>query len=692
MSFEFVENVTLYIPDVKESLASFAESSSDNKLIIEIAAIHQGLTSNFNMYTANELENSLASWVQPYPRPIILNHDIYTDPIGRVMAAKMDKEEDGTPFVRLQAAITNPEAVKKILDNRYLTGSVGGKAESAVCSICKKNWAESAAQMPACRHQRGQVYNGQLAYFELNGLAFKEYSFVNVPADPKSGIRPSVASTTVNSSGSELEDKWVRPMKVFSLDMNKESVMELNESGESSNVLVSMKKKQAHFTYMNLKGTFLSSTAHDFSEKDELESDEKLKFMQSYTTIDKEPNESSDINNTQINEDAVEENQMSEKATSAVEEDILSITEKLSADLASTSEEVSTVDEEVTTGASDEELLEDSSEEADPEEEPMDSEDTEDTASLVSELKTMLANTVSVYHDALGCHWNVKGVDFAQYHALFSDIYESLGSSIDPIAESILKLGQDSPFRLSDIVSMRTVNELSGMSTEPQALAQALHDEVVQLIEGTKACFEVAEDTDEQGIANMISTQIEQLQKWEWQLRVSAEGSVPERMSESTGSEQLAEPESKSDELAVEDQAIESNSDIDTMLLENETLKEENIRLKNSLHFMLAERVVDAKITVGVLESDQRAEALKDHASRSASSLADSLRDLEKYSRNHVKTTSTGNSDFSLDIKAMATGASNANEAFIDEDVQAQGEERTAENILVDVLMGRTKL
>jgi hypothetical protein len=83
------------------------------------------MTSNYNNYSAAELEKALQSWVEPYPKPIILNHDLNTEPIGRVMAAKMDKEQDGSNFVRLQIAITDPVAAQKIMDKRYLTGSVG---------------------------------------------------------------------------------------------------------------------------------------------------------------------------------------------------------------------------------------------------------------------------------------------------------------------------------------------------------------------------------------------------------------------------------------------------------------------------------------------------------------------------------------------------------------------------------------
>jgi len=149
-----------------------------------------GLTANYNNYSAAELEKALQSWVEPYPKPIILNHDLNSEPIGRVMAAKMEKEQDGAAYVRLQIAITDPVAAQKIADKRYLTGSVGGRAEEAVCSVCGIDWAvpRKSAGAP-CSHMRGESYKGKVAMLEMRNIGFKEYSFVNLPADSNSTIR-----------------------------------------------------------------------------------------------------------------------------------------------------------------------------------------------------------------------------------------------------------------------------------------------------------------------------------------------------------------------------------------------------------------------------------------------------------------------------------------------------------------------
>ena len=117
MSINFVENVTLFIPETN-SFDMFQENdfSESHGLIVEVAAIHSGVTANYNFYGENELEKSLDSWITPYPKPIIINHDVNSDPIGRVIGAKMDREPNGIAFVRLQAAITDPVAIQRVMD------------------------------------------------------------------------------------------------------------------------------------------------------------------------------------------------------------------------------------------------------------------------------------------------------------------------------------------------------------------------------------------------------------------------------------------------------------------------------------------------------------------------------------------------------------------------------------------------
>ncbi len=534
MSFEFTESVGLCLPKIDESVMSeFSESQTDShKLVIEVAAIHAGLTSNYNNYPEEELAASLKSWVDPYPKPIILNHDPESDPMGRVMAARMDKEQDGTPFSRLQVAVINPEAISKVLDGRFITGSVGGKATSAKCSICNTDWAKPSESMAMpCKHKRGQVYNGKLAFFNLSGLSWKEYSFVNIPADQKSGIL---------QSSEDDNPEWVKSARLFSVNMSEEKILELTESEDPKDILLDLKKKEAHYTYMNVKGTFLTATAYDYREN----MNTNITFEKTNTTID---NETSTQELVEQEKEIIlsEENDMGAKEK---DEDILSVAEQLSADLAS----------------------------------------------------------------------------------------EGKTSEID----------------LTDKDSAES-------SDDSDAKTETENTEV-----------ETKEDSEKDSSDSETQEQLSEVQ-----------------VDDST--EEQAEEKESTDILTEENVIVDETPDPKDEVISALTL--ENDKLKKTLHFMLAERVVDTKISLGMVESSTRQEALVEHSERTASSLADAIRDLEKLSVSKSHSFTKESVTSLMESKALAAVEENENVIEEGEGSTEKVESPAAklEKIFVDKLMNR---
>jgi hypothetical protein len=101
----------------------------------------------------------------------------------------------------------------------------------------------------------------------------------------------------------------------------------------------------------------------------------------------------------------------------------------------------------------------------------------------------------------------------------------------------------------------------------------------------------------------------------------------------------------------------------------------------------LAERVVDAKISAGMENGEDRNELINDHSSRTASSLADSLKDIAKIP---VKK-SSGNQI--PEITNESEGEKEDKVVSIDQtEKHLASEESSAEQIFVDALMGRRKL
>jgi len=562
MAYNFVEQVHFAVPDISESLNSFkdGEFAESHGLIIEIAAIHEGLTQNFTDYRENQLEASLPSWTTPYPKPIIINHDITSDPLGRVMGAKMAREEDGTPYVKLQAAITNVGAIERVSDQRYLTGSVGGKVEEAICSICGTDFANES-QTP-CKHKRGKVYNGKIASLMMGGIEWREYSFVNTPADKRSGVKVGLQESTTD---------WTNTASFLVMDLNNQDVTQLTESNGNVDLLGNMRNKQAMPLYHGLKGSYLSVMAIEESLKENIDN------------IDtSDTNSSNDEVEIQLQENPMSK-QVSEETQVDQEDDLLAAVESLENDApAEEAEEADEVSEDTDSEPVEEGEQAEESEETEEEET---AEEAEDTA---------------------------EETEDAANEDVEPEAAEEETDSDDPFAEESQETEED----------------------ETSATEEA----------------EAKEDSEEE--------------------------------------EEVIEQDEQADDTELAEHQDSVEPPVEELKSLVESLKDENARLKAIVRRHLVEQVVDRKIEVGIVESEDRDTSIEEHMDRTASSLVDTLNDLK-----HMKTVTTETKGMpQIEMTSETLNERNARTEGEEEISDSESVEEKFEDLMVNTFMGRVKL
>jgi starvation-inducible DNA-binding protein len=138
---------------------------------------------------------------------------------------------------------------------------------------------------------------------------------------------------------------------------------------------------------------------------------------------------------------------------------------------------------------------------------------------LADSLKTLLATEYAFSIKAQLFHWNVEGPDFAQLHEFFGNLYEEVyNNSIDKTAEYIRTLDEYAPG------SFERFNELSlipGQTKIPRArlMIEELLANNNTMIELLNDCFAVAEQENNQGIANFIAERLDAQAKHGWMLK-----------------------------------------------------------------------------------------------------------------------------------------------------------------------------
>jgi starvation-inducible DNA-binding protein len=138
---------------------------------------------------------------------------------------------------------------------------------------------------------------------------------------------------------------------------------------------------------------------------------------------------------------------------------------------------------------------------------------------LADALKTLLATAYAFSIKTQNFHWNIEGADFPQYHKflnkLYSEVYEN---SIDRLAELIRQLDSYAP---GSLVRFSELSQIEDQTKIPRAelMFQELFADNAKLLAMYKEAFHIAEDADEQGIANFIAERIDAHGKHAWMLR-----------------------------------------------------------------------------------------------------------------------------------------------------------------------------
>jgi starvation-inducible DNA-binding protein len=138
---------------------------------------------------------------------------------------------------------------------------------------------------------------------------------------------------------------------------------------------------------------------------------------------------------------------------------------------------------------------------------------------LADSLKTLLATEYAFVIKAQFFHWNVEGPDFAQLHEFFGNLYEEVyDNSIDKTAEYIRTLDDYAPGSFERFLEL---SRISGQTKVPRArlMIEELLANNEQMVDLLNEIFAVAEQENQQGIANFIAERIDAHGKHGWMLR-----------------------------------------------------------------------------------------------------------------------------------------------------------------------------
>ena len=151
---------------------------------VDTEATHSGKNHNYCIYYEDSMEKDSESFMNPFHKPMLKNHDSYSEPLGRVIQSYAGPSEltDERSAIHLKVRVTDQDAIPKFIDKRYGTVSIGGSMGTVTCNICGKTILKDG-KFHFCGHMRGETYKDQICYWGAKDIEYHEVSVVNNPAD-----------------------------------------------------------------------------------------------------------------------------------------------------------------------------------------------------------------------------------------------------------------------------------------------------------------------------------------------------------------------------------------------------------------------------------------------------------------------------------------------------------------------------
>ncbi len=138
-----------------------------------------------------------------------------------------------------------------------------------------------------------------------------------------------------------------------------------------------------------------------------------------------------------------------------------------------------------------------------------------DSAEIVVNLNTLLANYQVFYNKLRNFHWNIEGPDFFELHEEFEKEYNTVKKNSDILAERIRVFGYKPNFTLKKTLELSKIKEEEKNRTALEMVREVLHDfEILHdaMLQALGASLETGDAATEQ----MLTDFLRALEKRNW--------------------------------------------------------------------------------------------------------------------------------------------------------------------------------
>ena len=135
---------------------------------------------------------------------------------------------------------------------------------------------------------------------------------------------------------------------------------------------------------------------------------------------------------------------------------------------------------------------------------------------MVDLLNAQLADTFDLYSQVKQAHWNIKGIEFIQLHALFDDVAAIVLEYVDMIAERATALGGLAMGTARMAAANTSLPEMDADLTDGKAFVEALVERVALYAKSTRAAIDTADEAGDMSTADLFTEVSREVDKQLW--------------------------------------------------------------------------------------------------------------------------------------------------------------------------------
>lgn len=146
--------------------------------------------------------------------------------------------------------------------------------------------------------------------------------------------------------------------------------------------------------------------------------------------------------------------------------------------------------------------------------------DPEERGEVAASLTKVLADSYALYLKTHGYHWNVRGANFSELHALFMGQYTEMWQALDELAERIRALGEFAPQGYSAFANLTGIKDGDPEKDSGAMLRDLLADHET-VIGSLRDGISVAEDAKDPTTVDLLTQRLAAHEKHAWMLRAT---------------------------------------------------------------------------------------------------------------------------------------------------------------------------